>query len=242
VLLLATTSVLLLALYFGIERRSLRLGALLLACLLVAVTVALVPQVVRVRYGAVVATFVTAAGILPLVMDGDGEGEASDPPVGEIAEPRVNVDYAAVLLARGPFTGDLPSPVTFASLKAEAPDLLGAVTQIALRFDLPRSLETGANAYLFLFPQREDGANYAAAAMEDLDTQYADFGSVQGDPGGFFLFGNGEVIAGASSEHVYCQASVYPDSNANVALANGIVSACVKYADNVLRVAIQPAG
>lgn len=229
--LLGAATAMVAVLYTGISSRGLRLAIFLMVCAAGAGLVALLPIEFRKRVGLPVSAFVAVAGLLPLFI-AQGSDQESDKPR------TVNVDYAAELLARGPFTGDVPPPLKLTSMKEEFADEGSATTQLALDFAFPRSYGFGgANAYLFLFASSEQGGTVAAERQEVLGRQYAEFGETQGGPNGFFQFANGEIIGGGARDYLFCESSIYPDSNANIALLQNLISACLNHGEQVLRLA-----
>jgi hypothetical protein len=223
----------------GVDQEPLAILAFLVACMCVALIVVALPKHTRARYGVVATAFVGAAGVLALFTDLGGSGETS-PATESPSLPAPSIDYAAELLARGPFTGDPAPPLTFVSLQREqSVDVARAVAQVALRFEMPPELDPfpgydGPSAYLWLFRSTEDAGQVAAEQLDRISTQYAEFGEPQGNARAFNAFGNGEIIAGGFSGPVYCEGSIAPDSNANVSVANELVSACLRYADDMV--------
>jgi hypothetical protein len=228
-------------LYIGIDARLLRLGIFVLTAALAAILVVLVPAAVRGRLGLLVSTFVTAVGLLPLLMQNESGGPAAGN--APAADPTPNIDYAVRLMSDGPFTERLPGPMQLQSislLAGGAVDDPNAAGAIELDLDMPDWLDPfegyeGPTAWLEVYRTEEEAAARAKARYQLLRTQYAEFGPITGDETGFYQFGNGEILSGGVSGHSYCEGTMSPDSNANVPFATGLVSSCLRYAERMLR-------
>lgn len=222
-------------LFLGIGPTAVAVLAFLATCLFVAMIVVLLPKEIRARYGLLATAFVAAAGLLAAFANPreGGDGEAKSPP-----EPSAspNIDYAAELLARGPFTGDVGEPLTFVSLHEESVDLPNAVAQVALEFDGGEAAHV-ALAYLWLYRSAEDAEAASAERFETLSKQYAEFGYPHGDSQYYSVFSNGGIDAGGFSGPVYCEGIVAPDSNYHLTVAAELVSSCLRYGDDMVGLA-----
>jgi hypothetical protein len=141
--------------------------ALFAACALVAAAVTALPPSSRKRLAPLVGAFVAAAGVLPLFVR---PAEDRDTPT----EPRADVQYLAELVVDGPFTEELPDPLTVEGLApvnigdaSAARKLSAAELEVALG---PGDLGVldGFFAHIEVYTSPEDAADRAAASMDLL--------------------------------------------------------------------------
>jgi len=225
------------ALIVGIDSRPLRLTVLLIASAAIAVVVVLLPTTWRTRSALLVTAFLAAAGFLPTLTNVNQGVNDSQGPI-----KRVNTQYLADLIRKGPFTESLPSGLVAGELvdvgisDSSAARRLDAVRLIITAS--PESLEdVGANGYIETYGSREEAASRARARLSDLKIQYEGFGGSSGAAESFCVVGNGEWICGGYRGFVYAEASVYPNSNALLPLASGTVSAELRYTDRMTTLA-----
>lgn len=225
------------ALIVGIDSRPLRLTVLLLASAAIAVVVVLLPTTWRTRSALLVTAFLAAAGFLPTLTNGSQGSDDSQEPT-----KRVNAQYLADLIRKGPFTESLPSGLVAGRLvdvgisDSSAARRLDAV-QLMITAS-PEVLESvGANGYIETYGSPEETVSRARARLDGLKTQYEGFGGSSGTAESFCVVGNGEWICGGYRGLVYAEASVYPNGNAFMPLASGTVSAELRYADRMTTLA-----
>jgi hypothetical protein len=216
------------ALIVGIDSRGLRLTVLLLASATIAVVVVLLPTTWRARSALLATAFLTAAGFLPILTI-----NSEEPPR------KVNAQYLADLIRKGPFTEPLPSGFVAGQLvDVGIADPSAARRLDAVRLLITASLEgVGANGYIETYGSREEAVIRARARLDGLKTQYGDFGGSQGTAESFCVEGNGEWICGGYRGLVYAEASVHPAANAFLPRASGTVSAELRYADRMTTLA-----
>ncbi|MBN0049218.1 hypothetical protein JS756_35170 [Streptomyces actuosus] len=222
----------------GIESRLLRLSVLFLAAGAVAGVAIRLPASLRTRLGLLSASFLAAISILPIL------AESPEPqPASEVSVKRVNADYLAELIRKGPFTEQLAGGLQAKGFKdVRISDAAPRVDAVALVLDWPPENDPfegfdGPSAHFETYKSAADAARQADQRISVLKKQYG--GSTYGTRQGFFIFGNREIIAGGARGHVYVEAYSFPDSNYNISLATGTVNAMLKYAEKMEKLATE---
>ncbi len=211
----------------------LRVPAIIAACLAVAIAVALLPVRWRTRSGIIAGAFVAAAGIVPMFVD---SGDETPPPP---PAKTVNADHLASLIRKGPFSEQLPAPVVSPLLKdvpiadQSAAQKAGAAWLEAGFADAPAAV----NALIETYRTPEEAKARTAARRSDLFGRYPDSPIKTGDDTNFCIEGNGTWNCGATRGYVHVEVTVHPASNANLAIANGTVSAVLTYCDHMTLIA-----
>ncbi|MFC6083483.1 hypothetical protein [Sphaerisporangium aureirubrum] len=213
-----------------------RIVTLLAASAGVAVVVVRLPASWRARGGLLVTAFVATAGLLPVLAGAEPEPKPSA---------RVNVSYLADLVRRGPFTEELPRPLTMDGFKdVLVSDALDKVDAVALKLSWPDEKDPfqgfeGPNAHIEIYDTPQRAAERARQRFAALRKQYADSGPAQQNAASYFVFTDTELFAGGSRGHAYVEAYSFGPSNADLALASGTVTAVLRYTD---RMAAQATG
>ncbi|MEO3809275.1 hypothetical protein ABGB17_09780 [Sphaerisporangium sp. B11E5] len=199
----------------------------------VAVVVVRIPASWRARSGLLVTAFVATVGLIPvLIVKGDRAG-------------RVNVSYMADLVRRGPFTEQLPRPLTMNGFKdVLVSDSLDKVDAVALELSWPDEYDPfegfdGPNVHIEIYDTPERAAERARERFVAIKKQYPDSGPAEERAGGYFVFTDSELWAGGAKGHAYVEAYSFQPSNADLALAGGTVTAVLRYTD---RMAAQAGG
>lgn len=221
---------------FGSERL-IQLLALAAACACIAAVVVLLPAAVRARAGLFMAAFVAAAGVLPIVV-------AS--PTGE--PPGPNAAYTAELIRRGPFDEALPEPLSSGELKdvgipdssaGQALDTVQVVIEATPEQD-PFVDEEGSGvmvfAHLETYPTRELAAERARASLQ-LNSERYEVGLERLNEDGFCIPGPAFWLCAGFRGLVYAEVTLSPNPNATLPLARGTLSALLRYADRMARLA-----
>ncbi|HEX6686545.1 MAG TPA: hypothetical protein VF062_27485 [Candidatus Limnocylindrales bacterium] len=212
----------------GIESRVWRLVALALACAAVTTVVILVPAGWRARGGFIAATFVGAAGVLPMFVNDKAEEPAVRP------ERAVNVNYLGVLLRGGPIP-DLPYPLKAGAIGDTRIADAGAAKAVAtLKVDIVFTAyaeDQLAVAFIELYRTKDEAATRAAERFEGLKAQY-DNPAADGDSSSFCVDGSTHWVCGGTRGYVYVEDTVTPASNANRALASSTVGVILTYCDD----------
>lgn len=222
------------ALIVGIDSRPLRLTVLLVASTAIAVVVVLLPTTWRTRSALLVTAFLAAAGFLPILTN-----DSQEPINGQEPTKKVNAQYLADLIRKGPFTESLPTGLVAGEIvDVRISDASAARRLDAVQLMITATLEdVGANGYIETYGSPEEALSRANARLDELKTQYEGFGGSQGTAESFCVVGNGEWICGGYRGFVYAEASAYPYSNAFLPLASGTVSAELRYTDRMTTLA-----
>jgi len=217
----------------GIGSHPLRVAAIIVACLAVAIAVALLPARWRTRSGIVAGAFVAAAGIVPMFVNSDG-GNQPTPPA-----KAVSANYLANLIRQGPFSEKLPAPVVQPVLKdVQIADQSAAQKVGAAWLEAGFPSSPGAvSAFIETYRTPDEARARTAARRKDLLGRYPDSSAVTGDDTSFCIDGSEAWNCGATRGYVYVEVVVSPSANANLSIANGTLSAVLTYCDRMTLIA-----
>jgi hypothetical protein len=209
--------------------------ALFAACALVAAAVTALPPSSRKRLAPLVGAFVAAAGVLPLFVR---PAEDKDTPT----QPRADVQYLAELVVDGPFTEELPDPLTVEGLApvnigdASAARKLSAAELEVASGPGDLGVLDGFFAHIEVYTSPEDAADRAAASM-DLLTELHETGIERQTPQSFCVYGDGFWTCAGQRGYVYAEVTVSPSANAFLPYATDSVDALLRYGDRMTRLA-----
>ncbi|MER5222855.1 hypothetical protein [Streptomyces flaveus] len=156
---------------------------------------------------------------------------------------RVNTSYLADLIRKGPFSEPLPKPVKVTGMKdVLIADSSPRIDAVAVELDWPSEYDPfegfdGPNGHIETYRAKADAAKRSESRYNTLRKQYKDFGEIQGTTKGFFIFANGEIIAGGTRGYVYVEVYSFTNANAYIPLATGTVNSMLKYADKMTALA-----
>jgi hypothetical protein len=229
--------VLTVGLIIGIDSRPWRILALLGASLAAAIVVVLLPASWRTRLGLLFTAFITAAGFLPVLINSDGEVTET--------QKKVNAQYLADLIRKGPFTETLPDGIKVVAIedvKLSDVSASGRIDAVSLKTSAPGDY---GNPYTVIetYPSPEAAAGRARAYLDDIKTRYENSGISQ-DQDSFCVSVetglDGTWICGRARGHVFVQTTVSPYPNSLLPVATGTMSAAIRYADRLAVLASAP--
>lgn len=226
----AATVALAAVLAIGVVSGPLRAACLFLACLLLALVVVLMPSRLRTKVAPFAAAFVAAAGVLPTFLAGDDE-----PGPRPLA---ANPQYLAELVARGPFTEQLPPPLRAATLE---PVNIGDPSAAARLGEVRLIVETGSDeltayAHVEIYSTPEAAAQRKAARVATMVRLYGRKNVYDACTDEYGAHGGGWTCVEARG-YAYAEAAIAPSSNANTPFATSMVSALLRYTDRLTKVA-----
>jgi hypothetical protein len=207
------------------------------ACLVVAVTVVVIPNRLRKTTGSFAAAFVAAAGVFPVFLSGDDP--ATPAPRTPAPQAQVHPAYLAELVRRGPFTEPLPPPLRVSRLRdVRINDPSASARLDAVWVDIDASAEEGLSVFAMIevYPSPAAAAERKKARIDTFKKIYP------GDPvydNCFDEYGahGGGWTCIATRGHAYAEAAVSPSANASMGFATGTLTALLRYTDRLAKVA-----
>ncbi|MCQ4213353.1 hypothetical protein [Streptomyces longispororuber] len=204
-----------------------------------------IPSSWRTRLGLLATSFLAAIGVLPILVDNPEPSPATRSSV-----ERINADYLAALIRKGPFTETLPPWVQAAGFgDVQLNDASPRVDAVALKlkwappppspYSDPGEGFSDPLAHFEIYNSPEDANHRATTRISQVKELYKERGPVYGNRKSFMIFGNGETIAGGARGYVYVEAYGIPDANAYVPTATGTVNAMLNYAHKMEKIAAE---
>jgi hypothetical protein len=207
------------------------------ACVIVALTVVVIPNKLRKTAGSFAAAFVAAAGVLPVFLSGDDPASPAQPRPSPQAQ--VHPAYLAELVRRGPFTEPLPSPLRVSRLRdVRINDPSASARLDAVWVDIDASAEEGVSVFAMIevYPSPAAAAERKKARIDTFKRIYP------GDPVYDNCFDEHGAHGGgwtciATRGYAYAEAAVSPSANAYMGFATGTLTALLRYTDRLAKVA-----
>jgi hypothetical protein len=223
----------------GIVSGGIRTLCLVTACALFGLIVVLTPSGFRKSTKVVgfAGAFVAAAGLLSVFLPSDdGQRSASH------EEPSVNAEFLAVLVRRGPFTGQLPTPPEGGQLRARSiedveigdPSASGRLDAVQVIIDSPHG--SSVFAEIEIYPTPAAAAKRKAARIKQMVSQYGSENVYDNCTDETGTHGAGWTCVDARG-NAYAEAAVFPSDNAHIPVATGTVASLLRYTDLLTRVA-----
>jgi hypothetical protein len=210
-----------------------RLAALVGAAAAVAGLVVLLPASLRARGRLLVAAFLAAIGVLPLVV------RADDTPAAPPTAKAVNADYLARLIREGPFSEKLPDPLVaepqLVVVTISGRGAAGIVSGVQVKINGPTDGSAGGGAFLETYRSVQEAKDRVTARILELRDQMKPLWANEGDPEkGYCIAGAADYWScGAYRGDVVVEVNIFPSNNANHAVATGTVQAVLRYVDRM---------
>jgi hypothetical protein len=214
-----------------------QIPALFGACALIAVVAFAFPMSLRKRFAPLVATFVSAVGLLSLFIR-----PAEDDVVS--ASRSTDAQYLAELVVREPFTEELPDPLIAEGFDSvEIADSSAALKLSAAELEVASGPGELGNldsffAHVEVYPSPEDAADRAAASMDRL-TELHETGIERQSPQSFCVYSDDQNFWTCAGQrgYFYAEVTVSPAANAFLPYATDSVDALLRHGDRITRLA-----